>query len=113
MILSHDFVWPYSTEFDLIEGSSFNASTGTPHPYLLSPNKFSIRVNATHYETARHDEMCNKTTGSDTDTHHIFILSIYGTIGVLYYKQAQIKKPHGLIDDIFRVSNAESRFERG
>jgi hypothetical protein len=61
VILSHDFVWPYSDEFDTV-------SAGRNNSLLLDASEFSIRVNASHYTTARHDESCNRTEDAQHDS---------------------------------------------
>jgi hypothetical protein len=52
VILSHDFVWPFSTD---------TRQRNIPKDsWLLDPAEFSIRLNATNYKSARFDSKCNK-----------------------------------------------------
>ncbi len=64
VILSHDFVWPYSNEFNTIDAAQNGSSFHTSNSLLLYANDFSLRVNASHYTIPRHDKGCNVTTGA-------------------------------------------------
>jgi len=51
IILSHDFVWPFTTEFDLTEDSTLSSLP-------LKPADFSIRLQAQDYQEASHNASC-------------------------------------------------------
>ena len=71
IILSHDFVWPLTSEFDTLSQPTPNhlslntTTTMTPNHsevadtvILLDPNDYSIRLQAKDYVEAKHDEKC-------------------------------------------------------
>lgn len=79
VVLSHDFVWPFSNEFDVISISSQDPglTTTVRNPAkLLDPNDFSIRLNAADYSTPRHDKKCN--VAADASDHGL--QSLFETI---------------------------------
>jgi hypothetical protein len=58
VVLSYDYVWPFTNEFDIISERQ-GISPGSSSSNLLDPEEFSIRLNATDYSTPRHNKSCN------------------------------------------------------
>jgi Flp pilus assembly protein TadD len=73
LILSHDYVWPLTEEFDIIATNNNNHTSASSSSILLNPNDFSIRLQADEFVDAKHDENCrllqtNATTTTTTTT---------------------------------------------
>jgi hypothetical protein len=66
IVLSHDFVWPFTAEVDTI-GPASNTTTTTTTTILLDPNDFSIRVPSNDYLEAKHYDNCTKINNTDND----------------------------------------------
>lgn len=56
IILSHDFVWPFTKEFDAVSSP------------LLNPSDFSIRLDAKLYQSAKYDKQCQLKNKTNTPT---------------------------------------------
>jgi hypothetical protein len=59
IVLSHDFVWPLTVEFDTTSRTSTSK--------WLNPTEFSIRLNTSNYESARHDRKTCQLVEGATD----------------------------------------------
>jgi hypothetical protein len=63
IILSHDFVWPFTAEVDTVLASNTTSTT----KILLDPNDFSIRVPSQDFLEAKHHENCTKFEAAPDD----------------------------------------------
>jgi hypothetical protein len=59
IILSEDFVWPFTREFDNISSP------------FLEPHDFSIRLDAKLYEKEKYDNKCKLKNGTSPSTHDL------------------------------------------
>jgi Exostosin family len=67
VVLSHDFVWPFTGEVDggRTEALEGNSSTDESRSAVLSPRDFSMRLNASDYSSAALDpKTCHKLNAS-------------------------------------------------
>jgi hypothetical protein len=63
IVLSHDFVWPFTAEVDTVLASNTTSTTNI----LLDPNDFSIRVPSKDFLEAKHYRNCTKFEAASGD----------------------------------------------
>jgi hypothetical protein len=68
IVLSEDYVWPYTSEFDTVGNQSDSI--------LLNPKDFSIRLESLDYDEARHNESCHYIAENQMDDLQSFMETI-------------------------------------
>ena len=58
LILSYDFVWPFSNNVDMTK----NSDSKTPSTALLTPSTFSISLNAKDFDRPSYTKKCESST---------------------------------------------------
>jgi hypothetical protein len=62
IVLSHDFVWPFTAELDTVASSTNDRTT-----IWLDPKDFSIRLQSDDFVEAKHDQNCRNMENATGD----------------------------------------------